>query len=285
MALWGTADSIFSPGTVTVNYTNKTIVGSGTSFTAASVGSVISIGAGKTFGEAVITGITSDTLISIATTQYLSGSAISGVAYTMSQKPVYTLEDSNYSVAGAASTINAVYGVDPTEAASNVTTQYAVTHAGWVGIKTYMDNAGNLRVKSETLVAFSGITTGTATYTSFGDSGDDVVFPDRVITITSQPEDVVGISTTSIASFSVTASAVPTASLTYQWQYSSTGVAYTTLTSPLNNVVYTGTTGTTLGVGTTTSDTDRPDGYLFRVVVSTGDATPVTSDSAELIYD
>lgn len=283
MALWGTADSIYSPGTVTVNYTNKTITGSGTSFTAATVGSVISIGAGTTFGEAVISGITSDTLISIATTQYLSGAAISGVGYTISQKPVYTLEDSNYSVAGAASTINAVYGVDPTEAASNINTQYKVTHAGWVGIKTYVDNAGNLRVKSETLVAFSGITTGTAAYGTLGDAADDAVFPDRLITITSQPSNRTGILTTASTTFSVTAEATPTASLSYQWQYSSTGIAYTNLT---NSGLYTNTTTATVGIASTTVTADRPDGYYYRVVVSTanGDATPVTSRRARLTY-
>jgi hypothetical protein len=62
MALWGTADSIYSPGTVTVNYSTKTITGTGTSFTAARIGSVISIGTGKTFGEATV-GIRSQTPI------------------------------------------------------------------------------------------------------------------------------------------------------------------------------------------------------------------------------
>jgi len=33
-------------------------------------------------------------------------------------------------------------------------------HSGWVGVTTYIDMHGNLRVKSETLVAMSGITTG-----------------------------------------------------------------------------------------------------------------------------
>jgi hypothetical protein len=275
MALWGTADSIFSPGTVTVNYTNKTIVGSGTSFTAASVGSVISIGAGKTFGEAVITGITSDTLISIATTQYLSGSAISGVAYTMSQKPVYTLEDSNYSVAGAASTINAVYGVDPAEAASNVTTQYAVTHAGWVGIKTYMDNAGNLRVKSETLVAFSGITTGTATYTTLGDAADDAVFPDAIITIVSQPNSV-GIGTTEDAVFMVETEITPDyASLTYQWQEDDGG-GFDDLTDGGDY------SGTTTEILTVANDDDK-DGYEYQVIITSGDVS-VTSGIATITY-
>ena len=34
------------------------------------------------------------------------------------------------------------------------------TGAGWVGVTTYMDTHGNLRVKKEVMVAMSGITTG-----------------------------------------------------------------------------------------------------------------------------
>tara|TARA_B100000965_G_scaffold196257_1_gene163923 strand:- start:96 stop:1253 length:1158 start_codon:yes stop_codon:yes gene_type:complete len=34
------------------------------------------------------------------------------------------------------------------------------TSAGWVGVQTYIDNTGNLRVKKEVLCAMSGITTG-----------------------------------------------------------------------------------------------------------------------------
>lgn len=188
MALWGKADSTLSTGTVTVDYANKTITGSGTSFTSAKVGSVISIGVGNTFGEAVISGITSDTVISIATTQYLSGQPISGVSYLISQKPVYVLEDSNYSV-GSQSSANAIYGVDEKEAEVAHTTKYEVTHSGWVGIHTYMCD-GELRVKSEVLVAMSGISTGTPNYVdagtatqdqfenAAGDAGDDTVYPD-----------------------------------------------------------------------------------------------------------
>ena len=188
MALWGTADSLYSVGTVTVDYTAKTITGSGTSFTAAGISTsdVITIGTGGTFGSAVISGITSDRLISIATTQYLSGAVISGVAYTLSERPVYTLEDSNYSsnVVGLTSTVptHNIYGVDIYEMTSltpgnsGLSTQYGGFHAGWVGIHTYIDMHGNLRVKSETLVAMSGITTGATTYNSPGDADDDAIF-------------------------------------------------------------------------------------------------------------
>ena len=39
-------------------------------------------------------------------------------------------------------------------------TAYEVAHGGWIGVTTYFDGAGNLRVKSQTLVAMSGIATG-----------------------------------------------------------------------------------------------------------------------------
>lgn len=171
MALWGNKDDIYSPGTIYVNYATGIATGAGTSFTAASEGDVISIGAGNTFGEAIISGITSDTLISIASTQFLSGAAISGVNYTISQKPKYTLHDSHYDA-------NEIYGVSEDEVGIAVTTQYALTHAGWVGIITYIDTDNQLRVKTETLVAMSGITTGTADYDNAGDADDDTIFAD-----------------------------------------------------------------------------------------------------------
>ena len=280
MALWGTADSINSPGTVDVDLANKTITGTGTSFRSSGIttGTVISIGAGATFGEAVVSGITSETVISIASTQFLLNTSISGVAYTMSQKPVYTLQDSHYSA-------SQIFGVDPYEAGAAQGTRYAVTHSGWVGIKTYNDTNGNLRVKQETLVAFSGITTGTATYTATGDAADDTIFPDYLITFTSQPSDRIGISTTSDTTFAVVVTSTPSSTLTYQWQYaSSVGAAYTNLS---NGGIYSDVTTATVGIGSTTIDADRPDGFYYRAVVTTdttdGYATS-TSDAAVLTY-
>jgi hypothetical protein len=50
-----------------------------------------------------------------------------------------------------------VYGIST----DSVPTAYqGFTHQGWVGITTYVDCQGNFRVKSEVLVAMSGITTG-----------------------------------------------------------------------------------------------------------------------------
>lgn len=193
MALWGKADSLYSAGTVTVNLSAKTITGSGTSFTAVgiSTGTVIAIGVGGTYGQAVISGITSATLVSIATTQFITGigtvglGATVGIAYTLSQKPIYTLQDTNYSgIQTTSPTVtNQIYGVDVAEAGYGNTATfggkvgaYKVAHAGWVGIHTYVDMHGNLRVKSETLVAFSGISSGATTEFATGDANDDSVY-------------------------------------------------------------------------------------------------------------
>jgi hypothetical protein len=186
MALWGKNDSFSAlTGTITINLTTEVVTGSGTSFTTAgiSTGDILVVGVGATYGQAVISGVTSERQLSIASTQFITGigtvglGATVGVAYTVNQKPKYTLEDGQYFAPDVKSNrFSAVYGVDVTETGIARTTTvggkagaYGVTHAGWVGVTTYVDNAGNLRVKTETLVAGSSIT---------GDASDDDKYPD-----------------------------------------------------------------------------------------------------------
>lgn len=270
MALWGTADSLYSVGTVTVDYTAKTITGTATSFTAAgiSVGDVITVGTGGTFGSAVISGITSDRLISIATTQYLSGSVISGVAYSISEEPVFTLEDSGYRY--NASPKREVYGVDKFEiSAVGVSTKYGGIHAGWVGIQTYVDMHGNLRVKSETLVATSEINSGSASYAGAGDASDDAIFADAILTITSQPASV-GVGTTATATFSVTVSATPSyAPVSYQWQQDPNTGTFANLS---------GQTSSSVNIANTDASKNN---YKYRVIITSG-GTTVTSGIATM---
>jgi len=190
MALWGVKDT-FSDlvGTVTVDYDSKVIDGDSTTFVTAgiSTGDVITIGVGATFGEAVVAGVTSETQISIASTQFLAlgipGFGAAGVAYTASQKPIYTLgvgETARGTLGGA----SFIYGVDNVETgiAATATVQgkagaFAVQHAGWVSVaSTYIDSNGRLRVKSETLVAMGRDANGFGGIT--GDAEDDATFPD-----------------------------------------------------------------------------------------------------------
>ena len=109
--------------------------------------------------EAVITGITSATQLTIGT-QFLPSSNISNKTYVISEKPKSTLLDSNYSAGD-------IFGVDEGEVGVANTTAYSVTHGGWVGITSYTDQHGNLRIKTETLVAMSSIS---------GDAADDAKF-------------------------------------------------------------------------------------------------------------
>jgi|TARA_B100000085_G_scaffold183454_1_gene167684 hypothetical protein len=171
MSLWGNSDSLYSTGTVAVNLTTKVVTLSGGTLPAAATieGAVITI-TGK--GSAVIKERTGNTTCTIINTTGLDGTAISGVAYNISEQPVYLNEDSNW---GGLE----IYGVDKDEAqligsgttATAEQKKYSPAHAGWVGITTYMDSHNRLRVKTETFVAGSTIT---------GDAGDDTKLPDTL---------------------------------------------------------------------------------------------------------
>ena len=164
MALWGNNDAVGSGGTVSLNYGTGVVTGSGTTFGetgAAQEGDVIRFGdrAGTYMGDAVIISIASTTSLTIGSTMGLSGVAIAGTSFTVSQLPKYTVLDQHYSETNS-DFDSLVYGVSGASADATTSTTYEVTHAGWVGVTTYNDNEGNLRVKKETLVAMSGITTG-----------------------------------------------------------------------------------------------------------------------------
>jgi len=173
MALWGNNDNVDSTGIVTCNYSTLEVIGSGTSFGStgsAQVGDVIRFGFRQAtgaaaaagiatyFGDAVIVGIASTTSLTIGSTAGLNGVAIAATAYTVSQCPVYTVGDSSFSRTNTDKD-TFVYGVAKGGSGAASGTQYE-TGVGWVGITTYNDTDGNLRVKKEILVAMSGISTG-----------------------------------------------------------------------------------------------------------------------------
>tara|TARA_B100000927_G_scaffold289747_1_gene286959 strand:+ start:2649 stop:3152 length:504 start_codon:yes stop_codon:yes gene_type:complete len=163
MALWGSNDNITTFGTIAVDGT--TVTGTGTTFTTdVEVGQVIRVGArggvGTHYGAAVITGITSDRVLTIDTTDGLSATSIATTSYFVTTLPKSSVLDSVYQE-GRSDADALVYG---TATADHGGTAYDLDHAGWVGVTTYMDMHGNLRVKKETLVAMSGITTGSLPY-------------------------------------------------------------------------------------------------------------------------
>ena len=164
MALWGNNDNVTSAGTVGLNYGTGVVTGNGTGFGnpgSAQVGDVIRFTkSGTYFGDAVIKEIASTTSLTIGSTAGLSGAAISGSDFTVSQLPKYTILDSTYSETRTDADVR-VYGVDADAVGRTEDTVYEAG-AGWVGVTTYVDMHGTLRVKKETLVAMSGISTGNA---------------------------------------------------------------------------------------------------------------------------
>ena len=170
MALWGTKDTVYSTGKVNCTTAGVLTKQSGsiawTSGNGVKVGQVVTLATdGAGVGEGVIKSIDSATQITLSNLN-LPG-AFTNVDYEVREKPITTIGDSHWDPSN-------IYGVDTTEqgvanAASGNARKYAPPHAGWVGITTYNDNAGNLRVKREVLVAGSSIS---------ADSGDDTLLPD-----------------------------------------------------------------------------------------------------------
>ena len=175
MALWSNNDAV--PGLATARYTvaanaaadgTCTVTGTGSSFGldgCAGIGTVIrfgadargrtiNVGAGHTyFGDAVIVAVASSESITIASTVGLSqvGFTTSARFSTCTKSPIL---DTVYQEKGVTDRDSVVYGIS-----TEISGSYHVPHQGWVGVTTYVDMHGTLRVKSEVLVAMSGITT------------------------------------------------------------------------------------------------------------------------------
>ena len=202
MSLWGNKDLVYDDGTVAVNLETKKVVGTGATFNTSgliNVGNVIAVGAGATFGYAVITAVDSATVLSIDGS---SGFAVgvttvaAGASYAISAEPGYAIGQYGAPEAKAAADAtktapdgytklhtSSVFGVDTAEAQAvrGDNSQYIPQHAGWVGITTYVDCHGNLRVKSETLVAMGKDSAGNGGIQNDADSSilaDDTQFPD-----------------------------------------------------------------------------------------------------------
>ena len=175
MALWSNNDAV--PGLATARYTvaanaaadgTCTVTGTGSSFGldgCAGIGTIIRFGAdarGRTinvgsghtyFGDAVIVAVANSESITIASTSGLSqvGFTTSARFSTCTKSPIL---DTVYQEKGVTDRDSVVYGIS-----TAISGSYHVPHQGWVGVTTYVDMHGTLRVKSEVLVAMSGITT------------------------------------------------------------------------------------------------------------------------------
>ena len=170
MPLWGKKDTVYSTGNV--NCTTAGVVtkqsGSIDFVSNVSVGQVLTLatdGAGP--GQGIIKSIDSATQLTLDPERLDLPGAFTNVGYEVRETP-------KYEVRGGSFGINGIFGVDVAEAqaAREDNSQYKPAHSGWVGITTYNDSDGNLRVKTEVLVAGGG--------DGFieNDSTDDTILPD-----------------------------------------------------------------------------------------------------------
>ena len=174
MALWGNNDNVLtaSAGIITASGFNGEVLGSGTNFTNYTVGQTLTLGVGQTAGFGVIKSITSDTELQMhddlggsldELVQTYTGSTDS---FIVGDRPIAATHDPNFAPTSSNAQrgyTSKVYGVNKAiqQARQATDSKFTPTHAGWVGVTTYIDNHGTLRVKSETLVAMSGISTNT----------------------------------------------------------------------------------------------------------------------------
>ena len=157
MALWGTKDDVASPGTVALS--GLTVTGTDTFFANNySEGDIIAIA--DAGGDAIIGSITNATSMVLTSNTELTSGTLTGKAYTVSEKPIWCIQDPTLDSAD-------VFGVDTTEMGASSNTGF---HAGWVSVNRYTDTHGNTRVKYETLVAGSSIESDAADDSEFADS-------------------------------------------------------------------------------------------------------------------
>jgi hypothetical protein len=172
-----------------------------------------------------------------------------------------------------------LYFIDADEAQQAENIARGLKTPGWTNYRSYTDANGNVRHKSEVLVAMSAYTgaTGVGTYQAqTDDATDDTVLVDGTITIGTQPASI-SVVEPATATFTVAASLAGAGTLAYQWQKQESSESGTTWTNvgTNSNSYTTGVTAVTPGSGATNGD-------KYRVVVSSTGSTSVTSSVAVL---
>ena len=190
MALWGNNDNVGSGGTVTLDYSNKVVsgwagtaaAGVGASFGEtgyAQAGDIISFGqhgSGTYYGDAVILSIGSTLQLTIASTEALSGDAIAGAEYQISQKPKYTIGDATYNVKrDGAPSLGPIETTGTADAASGVGTDlvFVSNTSSFLSVGNVLVNDGNNLAVSA--IAATTISLGT-TISAAITAGDTLTF-------------------------------------------------------------------------------------------------------------
>lgn len=300
MALWGKTDTLASaPKYVTrkavfdaqskVSSANDTIdlsdantnfaTGDGVVYTGAS-------GIGLTQGTAYYAMRQTDNTIKLATTEAGAKAGATGINLTAGatgaigylQRNTEGNEDYDHNYNG-----RDLYFIDADEATQAENIARGLKVPGWTNYRSYTDANGNVRHKSEVLVAMSSYTgaTGVGTYQAqTGDASDDTVLVDGTITIGTQPSNATVVAPAT-AQFTVVATLAGAGSLTYQWQIqqsSESGSTWTNVSTGSGGTSATYTTGVTqVAAGAAASNGDK-----YRCVVSSTGSTSVTSSTAVL---
>jgi len=246
MALWGNKDALALTGTVSATNTLTTVTGSGTAFlTEVAVGDVLRIN--TTYRK--VTAIASDTSLTVNPAWAVAN--VSGVSATTKQSPKWLTAGSDATVQN----VSNIYGVDTTEAVAET------TDPGWVYVNEYTDMHGNPRKKNEVLCAITSINT----------DDEDTVFPDTVITITTQPSNSTAAAGSPV-SFTIATSTLPVGTtVNRRWQRAANAnAAFVDLT---NTGTYSNTTNATLTIANNSLATS---GSIYRVQLSAAGVTANT---------
>ena len=179
-----------------------------------------------------------------------------------------------------------LYFVDGNEAQQAENRARGLKVPGWTNYRSYTDANGNVRHKSEVLVAMSAYSgaTGVGTYQAqTGDASDDTVLVDATVSITAQPSNA-SVTHPATASFSVTAAITGAGSLTYQWQVQEGGTgSWTNVSRGTGGTTASYTTAATIVPGASGAATTDSNGDKYRCVIgATTGVTSVTSDPATL---
>lgn len=305
MALWGKTDTLASaPKYVTrkavfdaqANVTSATdkidltnantnfATGDGVVYTGAS-------GIGLTQGTTYYAMRQTDNTIKLATTEAGAKAGATGVNLTAGatgavgylQRNVEGNEGNDHNYNG-----RDLYFIDTDEATQAENIARGLKTPGWTNYRSYTDANGNVRNKSEVLVAMSAYSgaTGVGTFQAqTGDASDDTVLVDGTITIGTQPlsqSKVAGALLANKGVFTVVATLAGAGTLAYQWQVqesSESGATWTNVSRGTGGTTATYTTGTTQVAASASVDSN---GDKYRCIVSSTGSTSVTSTTAVL---
>lgn len=172
-----------------------------------------------------------------------------------------------------------LYFIDADEAQQAENIARGLKTPGWTNYRSYTDANGNVRHKSEILIAMGAYTgaTGSGTYQAqTDDATDDTVLVDGTISISVQPANT-SVVAPATATFTVTAALAGAGTLSYQWQKQESSESDPTWTNvgTDSNSYTTGVTAVAPGSGATNGD-------KYRVIVSSTGSTSVTSTPAVL---